>query len=384
MKLRLGTLLAACALVGLIAGAREARAQVTPAAGYTPPDDTPKVNAAGTIFADYTYQADPKTKDSDGNTIHTSGFNLARAYLTLTGSVSHWVSFRVTGDVTRETLSGAPAGTTLSTNNSLEYRLKYAYGQINFDDFLTRGSWIRFGLQQTPFIDYEEGIYRYRFQGQVFVEREGPGGSGSFLVSSDNGASTRVVLPANYGEVHVGVYNGEGYQNPESNDQKAYQVRVTVRPMPDIAIAKGLRISGFYDGDHYVRHAKKDRFVANATFEHPYINAGIDYLDAKDQNASAAKPEVTARGWSAWATPRTPIGVEALLRYDDLEPNTGVSGHKRRYIGGISYWFPVTKAGIAAALLADFEEVRYKDFPIGNALNKPTERRLALHTLFNF
>ncbi len=26
-------------------------------------------------------------------------------------------------------------------------------------------------MQQTPFIDYTEGIYRYRFQGTTFAER---------------------------------------------------------------------------------------------------------------------------------------------------------------------------------------------------------------------
>ena len=36
-----------------------ASAQVTPAAGYTPPDDTPKVNVGITIFGDYTFQDSP-------------------------------------------------------------------------------------------------------------------------------------------------------------------------------------------------------------------------------------------------------------------------------------------------------------------------------------
>ena len=39
------------------------------------------------------------------------------------------------------------------------------------DDEGHRGS--RFGIQQTPWVDFEEGIYRYRFQGTVFAEREG-------------------------------------------------------------------------------------------------------------------------------------------------------------------------------------------------------------------
>ena len=51
-------------------------AQVTPAAGYTPPDDTPKINVGATIFADYTYVESPKAKDADGNTINNSSFNV--------------------------------------------------------------------------------------------------------------------------------------------------------------------------------------------------------------------------------------------------------------------------------------------------------------------
>jgi len=66
-------------------------------------------------------------------------------------------------------------------------------------------------------VAYEEGIYRYRFQGTIFVDREG------FLTSSDLGASLHWAFPQNYGDVHVGVYNGEGYTSSEKNDQKHRQ-----------------------------------------------------------------------------------------------------------------------------------------------------------------
>src|SRR6266849_9422675 len=55
-------------------------AQVTPAAGYTPPDDTPSVKVGGTIFADYTYTDKPTSIDADGNVIHPSSFDIRRAY----------------------------------------------------------------------------------------------------------------------------------------------------------------------------------------------------------------------------------------------------------------------------------------------------------------
>ncbi|HXM76455.1 MAG TPA: hypothetical protein VN971_06760, partial [Thermoanaerobaculia bacterium] len=152
MKHRLRNLLIACAAAGLFAATRDARGQVTPAEGYTPPDDSLKVNVGGTIFADYTYQDAPTSTDADGGVIHPNSFNLSRAYINVTGQISHWVSFRITPDITRQTVSGS--GVTLNTNNSLVFRLKYAYGQINFDDFTTHGSWLRIGTQQTPYVDF--------------------------------------------------------------------------------------------------------------------------------------------------------------------------------------------------------------------------------------
>jgi hypothetical protein len=258
-------------------------------------------------------------------------------------------------------------------SGTLTYRLKYAYGQINFDDFAPKGTWLRLGMQPTPIVNFEEDIYRYRFQGTVFSDREG------FQSSSDLGGSLHFVFPENFGDIHAGVYNGETYTRAEVNDQKAIQIRATVRPAPMLPVIKGLRLTGFYDHDRYVQDAKRDRGIVMLTFEHPYLNLGAQILKAKDQNASATKPVVTAEGYSIWATPRTPIGIEALLRYDYLRPNTGNASRKDRMIGGIAYWFPVQK-GVAAALLLDYEQVRYRHFSPA----RPKEERYALHTLFNF
>ena len=115
---------------------------------------------------------------------------------------------------------------TLGTGNSvssdsLVFRIKYAYAQFNLDDWMTRGSWARLGIQQTPWVDFEEGIYRYRFQGTVFAERIP---LPTTMTSSDAGASFHYNFPSNYGDVHVGVYNGENYQRVEVNDQKALRI----------------------------------------------------------------------------------------------------------------------------------------------------------------
>src|SRR5688572_16154310 len=66
-----------------------AHAQVTPAAGYTPPDDTPSIKVGATIFADYTYQAAPDVTDADGSRVNFNAFNVGRTYINVTGSISH-------------------------------------------------------------------------------------------------------------------------------------------------------------------------------------------------------------------------------------------------------------------------------------------------------
>ena len=190
----------AVAAIALFAIAHPGLAQITPAEGYTPPNDDPAVKVGGTLFLDYTYTDTPEARDADGNLIHPNAFNLGRAYINVTGQLHHLVAFRITPDVTRET------GTGSSLNGSYTVRMKYAYAQLNLDDWMPHGTWLRFGMQQTPYVDFNEGIYRYRFQGQIFVDREG------FLVSSDLGLSTRLAFPSNYGDIHVGRLQRRGIQ----------------------------------------------------------------------------------------------------------------------------------------------------------------------------
>jgi hypothetical protein len=358
----------------MVAWPAAARAQITPAAGYTPPDDTPSIKLGTTIFTDYTYTEKPQSVDGDGNPIDPSAFNVSRAYVNVTGNISHLVAFRVTPDVFRETNS-ASAG-----SGSLVFRVKYAFAQINLDDWMPKGTWVRFGIQQTPFIDYEEGIYRYRFQGTVFAEREG------FLASSDAGVSFHTAFPANCGDLHVGLYNGEGYSKAEANDQKAVQIRGTIRPLPMHAVLRGWRITGFYDADHYVAHAERRRAILETTFEHRYGNVGFDYLNARDRTSAApvAKPDVKGIGWSVFVTPKFGKGLEALVRYDHLRPDAdnllnGGNGVKKRTIAGVSYWFP-HQGGVASAILLDVERVTFSGFtPV-----RPAEQRLAVHALISY
>ena len=386
--------------IGLVVSALSAgsaSAQVTPAAGYTPPDDTPVIRVGMTLFPTYTFQTDPKITDADGSSFSKNAFDVARSYINVTGNVSHIVAFRITPDITRESgLFNAATGATI-TSDSLVFRIKYAYGQFNLDDWMTRGSWARVGIQQTPWVDFEEGIYRYRFQGTVFAERIP---LPTAMTSSDAGASFHYNFPSNYGDIHVGVYNGENYQRVEVNDQKALELRGTVRPFATstgMPVLRGLRAHLVYYNDHYAGKDERRRAMGNVTFEHQYLNAGFDYLGTKDQTLATAT-DVSSNGYSVWATPRLPRATgaswEGLLRYDHWTPNTSTalapaatspdatttlkSQHQNRLIAGIAYWFPHPGGAPTAALLVDYDGQIFK-----NITTAPT-KSIVVHGLINF
>jgi hypothetical protein len=359
--------LTACAGTVLAQGVSGGQAQ----AGQPPaakPDDTPSIRVGATLFADYTYTQSPESTDADGNTYHPSQFNVTRSYINLTGNISHLVAFRFTPDIVRQTDPASSLGT------SLVFRVKYAYAQVNLDDWMSKGSWVRLGMQQTPWVDFFEGIYRYRFQGTTFTEREG------YLSSSDAGAAFHYNLPSNYGEVHAGFYNGENYARSEVNGQKAFEVRGSVRPFATASpILQGLRVHGFYDADSYVKDGPRRRGVLSATFEHARLNLGADYLNTTDRT-SVTKPEVDGHGYSFWATPRAKNGLEGLLRYDHMTPDTSLGSQIRtRTIVGVAYWFP-HQGNVSSALMLDYDGQTFDNY--NPAL--PKQQRIAVHGLVNF
>jgi hypothetical protein len=270
----------------------------------------------------------------------------------VTGNLNHYVSFRITPDIAR-------AGSDSALSGSQVFRLKYAYGQLNLDDWASRGSWLRLGVQQTPFLDYAESIYRYRFQGPYFPERVG------LITASDAGFSGHYNFRGNYGDVHAGFYNGEGYGRPEANNEKAVQIRASVRPMPGRGAWNGLRLTGFVDDDHYVEGAKRFRAIEQVTFEHPRVNAALDVVQATDQT-SVRNVRVRSKGWSAWATPRLTInGWEMLLRHDTFTPSSNAAAQKRNIIG-IAYWLQGLQK-VTSAVMLDYDSLNRAGSP--NATN---------------
>lgn len=292
-----------------------------------------------------------------------NAFDVTRAYVNINGQLSRNVRFRFTPDIRRIT-DGSLAGT-------LTVRVKYAFMQL--DNVGAARSWVRFGQHQSPWLDFEEGVNRYRVQGTMFSEREGliPG-------SADFGVSYFTPLPNGYGEIHGGVYNGEGYTQPEANKYKSFQGRLTVRPFPNQGLANYLRVSGFYNAGWYAANRPRRLGIAMVSYEHPRLVATIERTAATERPLTAAR-ESERGGWSAFLEPRQgPTGLAGIARVDAYDPDRILSGNSlRRVIVGGAYWLTWNTARLG--LVATSEQVHY-----GTAAARPTENRLLLQTHVEF
>jgi|SoiMethySBSTD1v2_1073268.scaffolds.fasta_scaffold00678_17 opacity protein-like surface antigen len=336
-------LLAATALVVLSVSSAAAQQPQPPSAppaaaqAPAPPPQYPIVRVGALSYLQY----DAELENRDG----FNNFDVTRAYLNINAQISDNIRFRFTPDIRRVTDS--------SLSGSLVVRVKYAFAQF---DNITPRAWIRLGLHQTPWLDFEESINRYRVQGTMFSEREGliPG-------SADFGVSYFTPLPNGYGEVQGGVFNGEGFTQPEANKYKSVQGRLTVRPFPNASVVKGLRVSAFYNAGWYAADRPRRLGIVMGSFEHDHLVATVEGLRATENPLTLTVPrDIDRNGWSVFVEPRQgPAGLAGIFRYDAFVPDDSlVDNDQDRFIAGGAYWFVWPRAKVG--FVVTNEQVKYE------------------------
>lgn len=327
-----------------------------PAAAQTPPPEPQYPQVAVGTLTYLQYSAEFQNRDG------FNAFDVTRGYINITGDLAKNIKFRLTPDL-RRISDGSLAG-------SLTFRLKYGF--VEFDN-LTPRSWLRFGLHQTPWLDFEESINRYRVQGQMFAERDGliPG-------SGDFGVGYLTQFPGNYGEIQAGIYNGEGFTQAESNKYKSFQARFTVRPRPGDTAASGLRLTAFYNLGSSGRDLPRNLGIVMGSFEHKHVVATAEWLRATER-PTLAVPEATRTGYSAFLEVRQGLeGWAGLARIDHLDPDDAVSQNSHsRVIAGVAYWLKWQK--VRLGLVFTDEDVQYEV-----NRRRPDENRLFVQTHIQF
>jgi hypothetical protein len=298
-----------------------------PQGAAAPPVTTPSPVVTFGVVSFLQYSAE--LHESDGY----NAFDVTRGYFDVHARLTDRVRARFTPNV-RPTTDAS-----LATNLAL--RLEYAYLETRVTD----GASVVFGMHETPWITFEESANRYRVQGPMFAEREGliPG-------PSDVGAS--MWARGDRAEVHVGVYNGEGYGQAEADKYKSVQGRVTVRAFSNDSDATSVHLSGYYSYGWYARDRPRNVAIVMGSYASPHVAATAQYLTATD-NPFIAR-DVERRGMSFFGEGRQgPTGWAGVGRVDFFDPDaTNDSDTRRRYIFGGAHWSQVGRGrlGIVVSL----------------------------------
>ena len=275
-------------------------------------------------------------------------FKVTRGYINVNVKLNETFSGRITPDMSVDQ-EGDGIG-------SLELRLKYVYLKWNMPDILFLSKpYFEIGLAHRPWLDFEENINNYRVQGTMFIERNNIEDSADFGITfislfggemnKDFQKKVNKTYPGKYGSIAIGIYNGGGYHALEENKNKSIEVRISIRPLPQIlpgvqlsyhgAYGKGNRKNspdwtlnmGFFSWDH-------ENFVITGTYYKGVGNfngSAIDTLgNSYDQDGYSVFGEYTIQQ----------LNIGLTGRYDFFrQKRYRVIGKSKRYICGIAYYF---------------------------------------------
>lgn len=328
----------------------------TPAAAPTPPPaaapvaDAPvekpavgtgatKLKVGGVLWPIYVYDL---TEGAEGD----NAFDVGRAYLNIVPSWGDRLYARITPDLVRESAAADPVtGTRFPSNTTGSLVLRLKYGYLGYK----AAPWadLRIGMQQTPFVEFEENVWGHRFVAKSVVD-EFYG-----MSSSDMGFAVRSKLLDGGLEVVVGGYNGEGYNRPETNKYKEVSGRVTWRAVK-AGDEPGLRLTGYYGYGLRAQDAEKVRGVGMVSYESSLFTAAGQYTYLQDGNGAGLT--VTGGGPSVFGIVRLPWQTELLARVDMFDPDADTDDDGvTRMIAGAGYRFNEKVRMVADVQRFEFE-----------------------------
>ena len=286
-----------------------------------------------------------------------NAFDITRGYFNVQAQLSDRVRVRFPPDV-RPT-------TDASLDRNLALRLEYASLDFQASEALT----VMFGLHETPWLTFEESLNRYRVLGPLFAER-------LLLIpgATDLGASLKYATERT--EVHVGVYNGEGYGRAEIDKYKSIDGRATFRPFDEESELGKVSLSGFYQYGWYARDRPRNVAIVMGSYENANFVGTAQYLSATDNPFVAV--DVKRRGLSIFAEGRQgPTGWAGVGGLDIFVPDaSNDSDKRRRIIFGGAHWNQIGRGRLGLVITMQQENQ--------TSNSQLLERRLLVQTHIEF
>ena len=172
--------------------------------------------------------------DGSGN---ANEFALGRAYLTVKSKLSKFTSLRITTDLRQAE----------DADGNSQYNIILKYGYIDWRPaFGKKALNIRFGLQPTPYIDYQNKLWGRRYLSKTVADIN------RYLTASDLGVSANLALGTDgkLGQITAALFNGTSYNKlGEKNSQKDFNAYGQLNPFWENDDFKGTAlIAQFYYG----------------------------------------------------------------------------------------------------------------------------------------
>ncbi|MDX8377019.1 MAG: porin [Mariprofundales bacterium] len=299
---------------------------------------------ARSLVQDDTTAAGVTTRKKDEAGVYVDRFYMSAKYY-----VNNDWHARITTDINNETVN-APG---LKRNYNVFVKYAYLSGKLN--DIMT----LRLGLNSTPWIGYEEHLWKHRYVSGVTSD------TFKFDDSSDLG----ITLTGKGGmfSYHVSAINGAGYSKPAATKGLDFNTRLSITPI------EGLDVSAQYRTGY--RGTKK--LVAGVTATGTKENlsqvmisygtddwrAGANYIN-HDKTVAAAN-KATDKGYVVWAWAQ--FGeFGAFGRFESIDKDSGVVATSTqttdRSLLGVEYF--VAK-GVKMSLVWDHKQISN----LGNVLN---------------
>jgi hypothetical protein len=302
-------------------------------------------------------------------------FFVNRAYFTTRARVLPGLTARLTLDTSQD-MEGDGEG-------DMEVRVKYAYVRYDFgsagqlSDLALEG-----GITHMVWLAFEEQVNRYRMRSPMFLERSGMFNSADFGLTLSGGLGESLpeeyrrevssAFSARHGSFALGIYNGGGYHAIEWNDDKVFQGRLSLRPLPDAL--PGLQLSGLAMAGKGNRPGSLDEipdwrvYGGMLSYQHPRGALSAQYAwgrgNQKGSWTEPGSPNVATdfRGYSLFGEHR--LGSARAWRlvtgYDRLERTPGSLDRSfHRIHAGVGY-----DLGGENIILLDFDERRWDDSSI--------------------
>ena len=316
-----------------------------------------QVSIDGVLWANFRYGLE--TDSSFSPPANPNNFDVARSYITVRSKSEGGISTRITADV-----DGRNAD-----EDQLSFRLKYAYVGYNREG--SSLGW-RLGLVPTPLVGFIEGIWGYRMQGSVAIDRT------KYVRSSDFGLSVSGATDDGGINFDAGVFNGETYSKEPGDNRKDIAGRVSVRLANSDLSGKsgGLRATLFASTGEANGGGTRRRVFGMLSYRSNAIRLGAEYMKTNDSDVMGT----VMSGWGVYHFPSSPFSV--VGRVDHWDPDTdndpiGTNlsvGTQTRIIGGVSY-----QIAPKARLMLDVDLLSAEGDDPGNAY-MANGRSLFFHT----